>query len=90
MTGGDLYLHQVGVYDVLLGQQPVLHLPRAHGGGQVELAQVPQQQTMHRRHVLPGHWSQARCLWSLKGVYNRMGQLNLCRGKEIVSSPVWF
>lgn len=41
------YLHHKGVYDVLLGQQPVFHLFLIHERGQVELRQVLVQEPVY-------------------------------------------
>lgn len=65
--GGSLYLDQVRIDNVLLGQQPVFYFFLAHGRNQVELAQVLLEEAMHQRHVLLGHRSQTLSLWSLKG-----------------------
>lgn len=60
------YLHQVSVDDVLLGQEPVLHLLHAHVWSQVELTEVFMQQAMHSRDVLHRHRPQASGLRGLE------------------------
>lgn len=61
-----IYLHKIGVNNVLLGQKPVFHLLLVHDRHKVELAQVFTEKAMHHWHILLGHRSQTRSLWSLK------------------------
>lgn len=68
------YLHQVGVDDVLLGQEPVLHLLRAHDWSQVELTEIILQQAVHNRDILHRHRPQASGLRSLETRRRRLNE----------------
>lgn len=60
------HLYQEGVNDVLLGQEPMLHLLHAHSWSQVELTEIILQQAVHSRDVLHRHRLQASSLRSLE------------------------